>query len=244
MFSTFCAPVSSGLKGKKTKIKKTKLPQAPQYRPKRHLRPGQMQRRRARRMDSAEQANGEKRVKALLIEPLLARGLAKPKGFTKQADFDAMVAKVLCPKLAYMTELSLAALEEEVAANPKGKGRDQMMIPNEILERAAKIQPPAAEASPLMRAVFAAALGRDAMAGNWGPELLRFLRKNRAWPTALNIQGIKAESESALRKVEDIRQRQTSGRLVSDADLQWIASRDAAQKKCEAIQAIVSGGAA
>ncbi|WOI34759.1 hypothetical protein R1T40_08545 [Tritonibacter scottomollicae] len=195
-------------------------------------------------MDSAEQAYGEKRVRALLIEPLLARGLTKPKGFTKQADFEVMVAKVLCPKLAYMTELSLAALEEEVAANPKGKGRDQMMIPNEILERAAKIQPPAAEASPLMRAVFAAALGRDAMAGNWGPELLRFLRKNRAWPSALNIQGIKAESELALRRVEDIRQRQASGRLVSEADQKWFASRNAAQRKCEEIRELVSGGTA
>ncbi|AUQ89384.1 MULTISPECIES: hypothetical protein [Phaeobacter] len=194
-------------------------------------------------MDSAEQANGEKRVRAVLIEPLLARGLAKPKGFTKQAEFDAMVAKVLCPKLAYMSELNLAALEEEVAANPKGRGRDQIMIPNEILERAAKIQPPDAEASPLMRAVFAAALGRDAMAGNWGPELLRFLKKKRSWPKPEDVKIIKSEAETALRKLGDLERRIADGRMVSDADLSWRASREAAQVKCEEIRALVLGGA-
>ncbi|MEX5515701.1 hypothetical protein [Pseudophaeobacter sp. 1A09344] len=195
-------------------------------------------------MDSAEQANGEKRVRAVLVEPLLARGLAKPKGFTKQSDFDGMVAKVLCPKLAYMSELNLAALEEEVAANPKGKGRDQMMIPNEILERAAKIQPPADEASPLMRGVFAAALGRDAMADGWGPELLRFLRKHREWPKSRDVGGIKSEAEAALRKSDAINRRQQSGQPVSNQDRAWLAGRNKAQRKCEEITALVAGGSA
>jgi hypothetical protein len=178
-----------------------------------------------------------------LIETLLARGLAKPKGFTKQSDFDAMVAKVLCPKLAYMSDLNLAALEAEVAANPVGKGSDQMVIPNQILERAANIQPPGDEASPLMRAVFAAALGRDALAGNWGPELLRFLRKKRSWPKPPNVAEIKAQALTAMGRTEDIYRQQAAGQPVSEADLSWSASRQAAQEKCEHIRKLVSGGA-
>lgn len=195
-------------------------------------------------MDSAEQADGEKRVKALLINPLLARGLKRPKGFTKVADFDAVVAKVLCPKLAYMSELNLAALEEEVAANPDGKGRDQLPIPNKILERAATIQPPSDEASPLLRAVFAEQLGRDAMAEGWGPELRRFIKKRRIWPKQQNVTEVKKEAEAAWRRVADIQQRTADGKFVSDADRSWLASREAAQMKCEDIRALVFGGAA
>ncbi|MBT3142902.1 hypothetical protein KL867_17675 [Ruegeria litorea] len=190
-------------------------------------------------MDAEQQAAGEKRVMEYLIDPLLGKGLARPKGFTKVTDFEAMVAKVLCPKLAYMSALNLAALEEQISANPVGKNKDQMPIPNDILRDAAKIQSPDAGASPLVRAVFAAALGRDAMAGNWGPELRRFLRNRRKWPTAVDVQTIKQESETALKRLADIEGRNASGSVVSQADLTWVASRAAALETCREIVEMV-----
>jgi len=116
-------------------------------------------------MDSTEQASGEKRVREVLVEPLLCRGLAKPSSLTKD-QFEAMIDD-LCKRLAYMTGESLAALEEVVASNPGGKDKDRLPIANAILGWAAQIQPPGDDASPLIRAVFANALGADALAGGW-----------------------------------------------------------------------------
>ncbi len=190
-------------------------------------------------MDAEQQAAGEKRVWEHLIDPLLGKGLARPKGFAKVADFEVMVAKVLCPKLAYMSALNLAALEEQISANPVGKNRDQMPIPNDILRDAAKIQSPDAGASPLVRAVFSAGLGRDAMAGDWGPELRRFLLKKRKWPSALDVQTIKQEAETALKRLADIEARKVSGAVVSEADQTWAASRAAALETCREIVEMV-----
>lgn len=190
-------------------------------------------------MDAEQQAAGEKWVREILVNPLVAKGLSRPKGFAKAADFEAMVAKVLCPKLAYMSALNLAALEEQISANPVGKNRDQIPIPNDILRDAAKIQSPDAGASHLVRAVFSAGLGRDAMAGNWGPELRRFLLKKRKWPLALDVQAIKLEADNALKRLEDIEARNVSGAVVSDADLTWAASRAAALETCREIVEMV-----
>ncbi|WP_170335006.1 hypothetical protein [Ruegeria arenilitoris] len=189
-------------------------------------------------MDAKEQAAGEKRVRQLLIEPLTARGLKKPKGFTSQADFDAMVNKTLCPKLAYMSDLNLGALEDQIAAHPEGRDRDQMPIPNKILAFAADIQEPGDEASPLMLAVFAAQLGQDALASDWAPELRRFLKKKRKWPKADEVALIKQEAQSALRRLHDIQQREASDRVVMTEELNWRDMRSAAKHKCEEIRAL------
>ena len=136
-------------------------------------------------MDSAAQAAGEVRVKTLLITPLENRGLAKPAGLTRQAFED--MKHSLCAKLAYMSDLSLQALEETAAACPGGKDRDRFPIANQILRDAADIQPPGNDASPLIRKVFAEALGRDAIRDGWAPELLDHLRKIRRWPRGFEI---------------------------------------------------------
>jgi len=193
-------------------------------------------------MASAAQDRGEKQGMAVLIDTVLTRGLGKPRGFTKQADFDVMVAKTLCPKLAYMTPVNLAALEEQIGANPDGKGKDQLPIPNEILRQAAEIQEPGDEASPLLRAVFSAALGFDALAGDWAPELRRFLKKNRRWPGARDVDDIKRAAHEARGKADDIRLRRDGGEFVSDTEDRWLSSRDEAQRKCEQIRALSAGG--
>ena len=59
-------------------------------------------------MNSAEQAAGEKRVREMLVTPLLRRGLTKPSSLTKD-QFEDMVQD-LCARLAYMSDVNLAAL--------------------------------------------------------------------------------------------------------------------------------------
>lgn len=61
-------------------------------------------------MDEKAQSEGEKRVEAVLIKPLLALGLAKPSSATI-ATFDAQKNE-LRQKLAYMSERGLIELRE------------------------------------------------------------------------------------------------------------------------------------
>ncbi|MBR9651900.1 hypothetical protein [Thalassovita aquimarina] len=192
-------------------------------------------------MDSEQQKAGEKRVRDILINPLLDLGLSRPRGFTKVADFDKVVEKVICPKLAYMTAINLEALMEQVAANPDGKSGDQIPIPNKILAAAADIQPPDDDGSPLIRAVFAGDLGRDAIAGNFAPELLRWLKRQRPrrWPKGHDVTGIKMDAEAALRRIADIERRRSDGKLVSEADEAWLLSRRKASADCLRISELV-----
>lgn len=115
-----------------------------------------------------------------LIDPLVRLGLVKPSGMTV-AQFDVMLDEVR-GKLAYMTELNLRALAEQVSNLAGGKNKDRFPIAAKILKWASDIQPPTDDASPLLRAVFAGELGRVAMAEDFGPELLVHVRRNRVWP--------------------------------------------------------------
>lgn len=193
-------------------------------------------------MDSAEQATGEKRVRNVLVEPLLRRGLAKPPSLTK-AQFDDMVAD-LCARLAYMNDANLMALEEQVASNPGGKDRDRLPIANRILEWAAQIQPPGDDASPLIRAVFANQLGLDALAGGWAPELLAELRQTRRWPGAWSVKTVKDKAEGPVRQLRELEARLARGDILDPAEDQWRARRLALIAKCQRIADLGQGGVA
>ncbi|WP_406720709.1 hypothetical protein RPE78_12265 [Thioclava litoralis] len=184
-------------------------------------------------MDSAEQANGEKRVQAMLIEPLLRQGLAKPSTLTK-AGFEEMQGG-LRERLAYMSELSLSALAEQVAANPGGKAGDRFPIAVKILEWAAEIQPPSDDGSPLLRAVFANGIGQEALRDGWAPELRFWLKQNRRWPNAFVASQLREQARENLRRLTVIEENLAADRMVSDADLAFRQRRRAAMGKCETI---------
>lgn len=184
-------------------------------------------------MDSIEQANGEKRVRDILVEGLLKRGLAKPSRLTKD-QFEASVDD-LCKRLAYMTPANLAALQEVAAARPGGKLRDQMPIANAILDMASDIQAPPEDASPLIRAVFAAALGSDALAGGWAPELLAELRRNRRWPNAWTVTQIKTEAEANVRQLRALEGRLARGEDLGPTEAAWRDRRVAMLRRCQEI---------
>lgn len=191
-------------------------------------------------MDSAEQAEGEKRVMRVLVDPLKRRGLAKPSTLTT-AGFDDMVSD-MCARLAYMTEASLAALEEQVAANPGGKDRDRFPIANLILSWAADIQPPGDGASPLIRAVFGHAVGKAALEEGWAPELLFDLKKTRRWPGQWALKTIKEGAGDAVRRLRDLDARLARGDSLAPVEAEWRDRRMAALHRCRDIEASLGGG--
>jgi hypothetical protein len=172
----------------------------------------------------------------ILIKPLQRRGLAKPGSLTK-VQFDEMV-KDLCARLAYMTGPNLMALEEQAASNPGGKDRDRFPIANRILEWAGQIQPPSDEASPLIRAVFAAQLGADALVGGWAPELLAELKKSRRWPNAYVITQIKQHAGDSVTRLARSDEALARGDELPSDLAAWRARRLAALQKCRDIAAM------
>ncbi|WOI54971.1 hypothetical protein [Palleronia sp. LCG004] len=184
-------------------------------------------------MDSKEQGEGERNVRKLLIEPLKRRGLAKPSSLTR-AEFDAMVED-LCARLAYMSDTSLAALEEQVAANPGGKDKDRMPIANLILGWAGQIEPPGDGASPLIRAVFAHDLGRRSIEEGWSVELLAEVRRGRRWPTPFVVGKVRDAGTAEARKLESLDMRQARDGTLPPADARWRSERHDALRKCATI---------
>ncbi|SOH93357.1 hypothetical protein SAMN06273572_10233 [Monaibacterium marinum] len=185
-------------------------------------------------MDSVEQKEGEARVMALLIEPLLRRGLARPSAVSK-GQFEDMKADI-CKRLAYMTPANLGALEEIVAANPAGKDRDRLPIGPVVLGYAADVQPPSDTASPLMRAVFSSATGLEAIQGGWSPELLGQVRRTRKWPGRFALTQIRNGADDNVRLMRRLEERIATGAALEGADQAWRDRRLAALRKCEEIR--------
>lgn len=184
-------------------------------------------------MSSKEQAEAERRVRQRLVEPLQRLGLARPTGVTA-AQFEAMIDD-LCGRLSYMSEMNLDALAEQAAARPGGRDGNRFPIAAKLLTWAAEIQPPADSASPLMRAVFASAIGRAAMAEDWAPELLSFLRKNRCWPKEYDLRGIRERAAEARQRLQKQDEQAARGFFVADTEREFRARRDAALDRCKRI---------
>ncbi|MER5173361.1 hypothetical protein [Thioclava kandeliae] len=191
-------------------------------------------------MDSAEQATGEKRVRAVLFEPLLRLGLGRPSTVTK-AGFEEMVAEV-SGKLAYMSEINLAALKEEIAAHPGGARKDRIWAGPQILDKAGDIDPPEDTGSPLMRAVFASGMGREAFRDGWAPELRRAVKDTRRWPNVFAASQLREKARENLRRLMLIEESMAAGRHVSDDDMAFRHRRRAAMEKCEAIAQLAQAG--
>ena len=192
-------------------------------------------------MDAKEQADGERRVRARLIDPLERLGLAKPSTLTR-AQFAAMCDE-LCQRLAYLDDTDLDALAEAVAAHPGGKDRDRFPIGVRILAMAAEIRRPQSDGSPLMRKVFASPLGAEALAGGFAPELLEHLRRFREWPKgAWTMARIREAADDPRRMLEDIELRMARGEVPTPAEAAFRDKRLAAIRRCEEIRALGQNG--
>lgn len=95
------------------------------------------------------------------------------------------------------------------------------------------IEAPQADASPLIRKVFAARLGEAALAQGFAPELMRWLRSNRQWPSSFVVSGIRDGARDNLRRAEDLRATQGRGQELSMADLAWLDARQAEIARCQ-----------
>jgi hypothetical protein len=193
-------------------------------------------------MDEQAQKDGEKRVRHLLIDQLERMGLMKPAGMTK-ALFAAMQDE-LCQRLAYMSDDGLGALAEDMAGRGGGKDRDRFPLATKVLEQARRIEPPQADASPLIRKVFAARLGQEALAQGFAPELMRWLRANRQWPSSFVVSGIRDAARDNLRRAEDLQAGYDRGRDMSAADRTWYDARQLEIARCTLARDLGLGDAA
>lgn len=191
-------------------------------------------------MDSAGQAAGEARVETLLIKPLQARGLMRPAGM--KADHFAEMLAGLKAKLAYMSEANLHALEETASGMAGGKDKDRFPIANRILDEAAMIQPPDPTSSPLIRKVFASAVGEDAIRGGYAPELLALLRRRRKWPEPYALTRLEADAGPDVSRLRRIETRLVNGDDVTESDEEWRNLRRAAMQRCKDLRALGQEG--
>jgi hypothetical protein len=184
-------------------------------------------------MDSVEQAEGQKRVRRLLVEPLQRRGLVKPPAMTKEQFSDML--DDLCARLAYMSEANLGALEEEAATMASGKSKDRFPIAQHILNRAGRFQSPPDDASPLIRAVFAHPMGRDAIRQGWAPELLREVRRTRRWPNDYAIAQCRERAEGDARRAARLIGYRDGGQGLTAEEDTWLQQRLDVVAKCQRI---------
>lgn len=193
-------------------------------------------------MDEQAQKAGERRVRLLLVEQLERLGLTRPAGMTK-AKFEAMQDE-LCQRLAYMTPDGLGALAEDMAARGGGKDRDRFPLAQRVLERARHIEVPPADASPLIRKVFAARVGDEALREGFAPELMRWLRMNRQWPSTFVVSGLRDAARDSIRRAEDLRRAAEAFDSISAADRTWFDARQAAVARCVQARDLGKGDAA
>jgi len=194
-------------------------------------------------MNDTDQKQGERRVREVLVDPLLRRGLMKPGSMTK-VQFEAMLDD-LCARLAYMSRENLASLEVDAAAMPGGKDKDRFPIGNKVLSRAADIQPPDDSMSPLMRGVFGHEIGRQAVEEGWAPELLAWLRANRRWPAGFVLKLVRQEADAGgLRRMRDLDRMLARGEELAPDDAKWRARRMLVLGKCRDIADMSTGAGA
>lgn len=190
------------------------------------------------RMDDVAQRDGERRVRSVLIEPLLALGLTKP-GTMRKAQFETML-RTLEQTLAYMGEDNLVELREKVAANPIGKERDRFPLALHIQKWAKDVKPPQAEGpSPFIGRVMAHETGRVAIERGYAPELLLHIRDNRGtFPGAWTLSKIREAADPAVRRYADLVMRRDRGEALGGEESAFVADRARALGECEEIRRI------
>lgn len=195
-------------------------------------------------MDERSQAEGEKRVRTVLLDPLIRLGLVRPSTLTV-AGFDVMQDE-LCQRLAYLHEDELTLLRERIEAHPGGKEGDRFPPGPKILKWATEIRVPQSDGSPFIRKVFASPVGEAALDSGYAPELLEHIRKHRGeWPGAWTISKLRDMADEPHRRMVDIELRLSRGDPVTPEEQSVRDRRRAAIRKCEEIRgAAMTGDAA
>lgn len=193
-------------------------------------------------MDDAEQRAGEARVKELFIQRMEALGFMKPAGM--KLDQYRVMQKEICQKLAYMTDEGLRALAEVMQGQGGGKSGDRFPIAAKVLAEANRIEQPAADASPLIRKVFASQVGADALQEGFAPELLHWLRSNRRWPNSYVLSVMRTEARPGVTRWQDLQRREGRGEQLTAEEAGWCRRRRDVVERCKNARRLGLGDAA
>ncbi len=98
---------------------------------------------------------------------------------------------------------------------------------------------------PLMRAVFGHALGQNAIAEGWAPELLDSLASKRLWPNGYAVMKLKEMADASVRRLTIMDERLAGGFDLGRKDRAWRDRRLAQIAKCQGIadRALAGGDA-
>lgn len=148
------------------------------------------------------------RVRSVLIDPLIEKGMRKPKSRTGE-DQEAFLDR-LTRRLAYLGEGHLKTLAEAVERNAEGSARNVWPAEVSIVNWAATLEAPPDRDSRLVRSYLGSAAGLRAW--NEGPTvalaLRKFLRRSGRPPQPLewhSIQRQGAEWAAEIARIEEFR---------------------------------------
>lgn len=176
------------------------------------------------------------RVRRLLLAPLAARGFRFPKGTTEaegRAEHDA-----ICDDFAYLTDASLATLEE--AMRGKGAGTHRCLWPPRATFTgfAEQIQPRPVEELPALLSWFGSVEGPRAMAAGELVETFDYVTARKVPPATPQARALVSERASENnRRLTVIREKTEAGLAVTAEDREWARYYRARRAYCEELVA-------
>jgi len=172
------------------------------------------------------------RVREVLINPLQAAGLRRPKGLTERGHADSLTH--LVGQLDHMTADNLRTLADVVMDHAALPGAAQGFWPTEVMIKAwaQGLQPRPFRLHRVVVSWLACIEGPKAEAGGWLVPLFRFLRSKHRPPLAGDWHEIRAEADADSRRLSMIADRRARG-AMTDEDRQWMAQYQADQSTAQ-----------
>ena len=170
-------------------------------------------------MEGEDLRDGKARVRRVLIDPLVDRGMVRKRGVTVE-DHDRFLDG-LAARLAYMSEANLSALSEVVVIYAEGPKKNQWPVDVSICNWARRLQEPPASVSRLVRTYLQSGAGRAAKEGGYLVELFFYLKKHGAPPNAYSLSEIRRKGEDNASRRRLIRERKGRG-TARQSDLDWL----------------------
>lgn len=182
---------------------------------------------------------GRARVRLLLIEPLVAEGLQRPRGHQHTADSHAAFLDRLQDRLAYLDPANLEVLRHVILRLAEGPFMNTWPAMATILNNAHRLAPP--PDAPIVASWLASVEGPQAAAAGHLVELHAFLVRHGRPPLAWDLDRIRDDARDNGQRCERSRERLAAGRDLSADDAGWLAAYD---RRLAACQALVQGGVA
>lgn len=188
-------------------------------------------------MEDEKNLSGRAKVRTLLIDPLNADGLVRPRAVSV-AEHDAFLLK-LAERLAYMEADRLTTLREVVLGLAEGAHHNVWPSFATIWNNATRLQTPPDDERHIMTSWLRSIEGPVAREGGYLVELHEWLRKNGRPPGTGYVMGrIREEAEENARQRQLIAERVQAG-VASADDRAWL---DWYARKLAYCEGLVRGG--